>query len=467
MSEVVQCPKCHSAVTVGADQAGMRVQCPSCLQQFLAPSTLGSAGATAEDEDWLTLDDSPAPPSPKATATGPADVDNASVVGEDLFDEDPFVDLPAEQAGEESDPIDLFAELPPIPSGGAQPTSPTGSQPSRAQEIGPDEEFRVTCPVCGSVLYAKAKQSGSTIKCSDCYSEVRVPKPPKKKTQVESSENAATFNLADTGMDKRPADPFQKSADELLRKAEEEPDEDEFSSLVDAPSVVGWFKSVFGVFLDPGVIIHFVGLSLLLGVSAALAFAVPIFAIGAFPLALIGIMLSVACGFAIMFGVANEHERIEDWPTVDPTGWFEPMWLVVVATAIAVGPAYVITTLFGAPLFIKIGLVMFCVYVSFPVILLSMLDMQSATTPFSPDVGKSINRCQEDWGAFYFSSGVLFALLFVYFLQREYTPTTVAIGVVLSVAVVFLYFAMLGRLALAIGRVVDLTALEPEDEDDE
>lgn len=493
MSEIVHCPKCDTAVSVGSDQAGLRVQCPSCLKEFLAPSTIGgSADSSGDDDDWLILEDVPATKptvgdSPFIEAAM-ADIQSADDWGspgtsDDLLEEDPFVDVPEDP----SDPNDLFADLPPID--GAAPatgnaasfgtaaalgaTAAAGGQrppaSQAAQSIGADESFRVTCPVCGSMLYAKAKQTGAIIKCSDCFSEVRVPKPPKKKTQVKMDENAETFNLADAGSEDRRNDPYQKSAADLLRDAEADDSEKHVSTPYDGdiPSTVGWIKSIFGIFLDPGVVIHFVGLSILLGVPAAVTFAYPPLAIGAVPLALLGVTLSVACGFAILFGVANEHERIEDWPTVDPTGWIDSLWLVVVATAIAVGPAYAVATLFGAPAVLTIGLVMFCVYVAFPVILLSMLDEQSVTTPFSVDVGKSITRCQEEWGAFYFTSGAMFAALFAYFLMSYYTPTSVGIGVVFSVAVVFLYFAMIGRLALGIGKVVDLTALGDGDDDEQ
>lgn len=484
MSEVVHCPKCQSAVTVGADQAGTRVQCPSCLKQFLAPSSIGQAGATSDDEDWLSLGDpvelaagditaQATGSDPKAGATsdeGTTDelspfIDLESPDSEDILADDPFVETPSSESGAE----DLFADLPPVEQSiGSQTGAAAPSQkPQKAEAIDPEQEFRVKCQVCGSVLYAKAKQTGSKIRCSDCFTEIRVPKPPKKKTEIASNENAATFSLADTGADQRRADPFKKSAQELLREAETEPDEEEFKPAYDVPSVTGWFKSVFGIFVDPGVIIHFVGLSVFLALPAAVTYAYPVLAIGMVPLVLIGVTLSVACGFAILFGVSNEVERIEDWPTVDPTSWFDSLWLVVAATAIAVGPAYVIATLFNAPNVLKIGLVMFSVYAAFPIFLLSMLDMQSVTSPFSTDVAKSITRCQEDWGAFYFSSGALFAALFGFFLLSNYSPTAVGIGVVLSIATVFLYFAMLGRLALAIGNVVDLSALESTNESDE
>ncbi|MCO8120291.1 hypothetical protein NHH03_00985 [Stieleria sp. TO1_6] len=491
MPEIVHCPKCHSAVSVQAGQAGQRVQCPSCLKQFLAPASLSGAGSSAEDEDWLSLAD-PDTASP-ATPQRPVAADQPTSTAADASpsDEDPFLDdddegldvelideTDADSAGfgasgfGDSDPDDLFAGLPSLDSmmpasgqsSGAE--SGAGSQPAAARELGDEDTFRVKCSICGSVLYAKAKQAGKTIKCSDCYSEIRVPPPPKKAAPPKPQAQSAMFDLAETSGPGRPADPFQKNAQELMKAAEAEPDK-EYKPKTDVPSTIGWFKSVFGIFLDTGVIIHFVGVSLLLAIPAALTFAFPVFAIGAIPLAMIGIAVSVACGFAILFGVANQHERIEDWPTVDPTGWMESMWLVITATAIAVGPAYVITKLFGAPPVVAIGFVMFSVYVAFPIILLSMLDEQSVTSPFSTDVGKSITQCQDDWGAFYFSSGMLFAALFAYFLTCSYSPASVAIGVVLSVAVVFMYFAMLGRLALAMGEVIEFSALERDEDDQE
>ncbi|WP_182868049.1 hypothetical protein [Stieleria mannarensis] len=484
MSEIVHCPKCHSAVTVAREQAGNRVQCPSCLKEFLAPASLGGAGATSEDEDWLSLADAPAPPSPAAGKSSPAAASDKTRSpnpaptesgDETPFDENPFVDLPADAASEnESDPADMFANFPsldefsgPNAGPGADPAAASKPASESATTIDPNEEFRVTCPICGSMLSAKVKQTGKTIKCGDCYSEVRVPKPPRKKVQPQRNENAETFQFVETGASGRPADPFLKSANELLREAERDPEESTSDSTFDAPSTVGWFKTVFGIFLDPGVISHFFGLAILLGIPAALTVAIPVFALGMFPLGLLGTTLTVACGFAILFGVANEHERIEDWPTLDPTAWFESLWLVIAATAIAVGPAYVIATVFGAVPVIKLGLVMFSIYVAFPIILLSMLDEQTITSPFSADVSKSITRCQEEWGAFYFSTGLLFAALFGYFVMCPFAPLSIAIGVILSIGVVFMYFAILGRLALAIGEVVDLTALETDEDEEE
>ncbi len=505
MSVLVQCPKCSASVSVATQQTGQRVKCPSCGQAFFAPASLGSGGplgggrGTPDEDDWLTLDEELSlAPSPATSGAGPDGGESGNAAGlepharsapeaggrtageshaEQRQADGEFMLPPL---GDDANPArqseDVFADLPPMHAPEASdwepdttdweaelPTAAAAPQPAQAAEpLGPEESFRVTCPICGTVTYARVKQVGKRIKCSDCYSEITVPRPPKPKKKPQFTAEAETFKLSEPASPARERDPFRRSADELLREAEREPEEEHRRSMDDLPDVAGWVKSVLGIFLDPGVIVHFGGLSLLLAVPAALTIAYPVFAIAAVPLALLGITLTVSCGFAIMIGVSNQHDQIEDWPTADPAGWFEPLFLVVVATAIAVGPAYVAATLLGAPVVITIGLVMFCVYAAFPVVVLSMLDLQSVTSPFSPDVAKSITRCQEDWGAFYFSAAGLFGGLYAYFLFFANSPLSIALGVVLSIGVMFVYFALLGRLALAIGEVVEIPALDQE-----
>ena len=158
MSEVVRCPKCNSAVSVTAAQSGQRVQCPSCLKQFLAPSSIGVAGTTADDDDWLSLDDSPVETTPRTSASVSKDdsPDSASPQGVSEKrptesadkrgvesgrsakasssiepEEDPFSFAPETPAaggsGSKSgfDGGDLFANLPPVDTTPSPSTFPT------------------------------------------------------------------------------------------------------------------------------------------------------------------------------------------------------------------------------------------------------------------------------------------------------------------------------------------------------
>lgn len=496
----------------------MRVQCPSCQKAFLAPAILDSHGsgaprASEEDEDWLSLGDStdkapkaeepleigqqdivsdplstPAPQKPSKER--PDDIEVMDVDSDNPFesidtsglgaqpsadasDDDPFAMAPLVDRPAADNPFDSIPDLEAFEKQFPAASSSLGSSSPAAQQSAPkveyENEFRVRCPVCESMISVNASQSGKTVKCGDCHSEFKVGKPPRKKKEAPSLETAATFRFTNNDSPNRPADPMARSAEELLENAaREEPDEEQKLAMdFDTISTASWLKSVFGIFLDVGVIVHLLGLSVILAVPAALISPYPKLSILLMPLGLFGITLTVSCGFAILFSVANDTDRVEDWPTVDPTSWFETLALVIAATAISVGPAYAISMLFSVPTIMTLSLVMFCVYAAFPIILLSMLDMGTVTMPFSPDVSKSLMRCQEDWGIFYFATGVLFATLYAYFVFSSGGPVAVGLGVVLSIIAAFLYFAILGRLAIAISGVVELTTLEKPDAEEE
>ena len=66
MPQTLQCPKCNKAVSVSDQVAGKRVNCPHCSKTFLAP---GIVATKSDDDDWLSLDDTPAQAAnPKQTA---------------------------------------------------------------------------------------------------------------------------------------------------------------------------------------------------------------------------------------------------------------------------------------------------------------------------------------------------------------------------------------------------------------
>jgi hypothetical protein len=270
-------------------------------------------------------------------------------------------------------------------------------------------------------------------------------------------ENAQTFQLEETATRER-VDPFRKSAEELLEQAEQSEEEEPEPSF-DTPEIRQWALKVFGIFFDPGVLAHWVGLSMLAAFPAyfALWLESKILILGLFPGAILFAVLVVACGFAIMVSLANNRPTVSDWPTMDPVGWFDQMFVALAAAGLAAIPAWAIGHLFFQPGLMAIALTMFSVYALFPFFLLSMLDMGSVMMPFSPEVARSVSRCQEAWGGFYFSAGLLFAGLFLCFTALSGTPPAGAavVGIIATVAVAFMYFAMIGRLAYAIGQAVN------------
>lgn len=489
MPQSVQCPRCNGAVSVAENAAGARVKCPHCDQSFLAP---GIAKSTNDDDDWLVLDDSPvsfssepgptSPPTPPTTGSAPAPPPTGSAPTSPRGSTPPDAPAPGPtlSADDEallseftSDLDDFTAEVeaPPAPipmsaAAGGAPTTPSGTSTEKAaEEIEYATEYRVTCNICGSFLYARANQAGKTVKCSDCHSPITVPSPPRvrKKSKV-NVDDAETFTFNESKKVVPRADPYQKSAKDLLDEASRVEVKKPTPVYDDTPSVGEWAKNVFGIFTDLGVLVHWVGLTVLAAVPAAIAISLEsdILMLGLFPAGFFLGVLAVGCGFAILQSVANEESTVSDWPTLDPFSWLGQLFVVVAAASLAAVPAMAICTIMMAPPLLTAAITMFSVYVVLPFVLLSMLDMNSVFVPFSPEVARSVTKCEEAWGGFYFSSGLLFVGLFLLFASTGWmSPVTGAtVSIAAGIGVTFAYFSMIGRLAYSIGQAVNAPPME-------
>ncbi len=494
MSQSLQCPRCNGSVTVADHAAGQRVKCPHCQQTFLAP---GIASTGNDDDDWLTLDEVPdvAPPKPspnlpskpKAPAedfTAPAPSTPPSAGSGKAFSPEEEA-LLAEFA---SDLDDFTAEIdsPPPPfrpapvspgptAGPIGPTKPTApvtpvgvprsdasSKPQPvAEPVEYANEYRVTCNTCGSFLYAKASQAGKTVKCSDCYSPVLIPSPPKVRKKFEVNlEEAESFTFEPNPKVERRPDPYQKSADDLLEQAAREEVVNTKPTYDDTPNVFEWLKGIFSPFKDLGVLAHLLGLIVLGCVPAVIVLTIdsPILVLGLFPAGFFLALLTISCGLAILQSVANDEPSVSDWPTLDPGAWLGQLFLVAAAATVAAVPTWIICMLILGPELLSVAITMLSIYVFFPFVLLSMLDMNSAFIPFSSEVARSVTKCEEAWGGFYFSSGLLFIGLFLIFstATAAMSPVSGAIlAIAAAVAGAFMYFGMIGRLAYSIGQAVN------------
>jgi hypothetical protein len=355
-----------------------------------------------------------------------------------------FADLP-----DDADEFTSHVETPPKP----KPRMP------EATSVEYSTEYRVRCNICDSLMFAKASQAGKTVKCSDCHSPITIPPPPKiRKKQTMDIDSAQTFNLEQPRTVRvKNADPNRKSAEKLLAEAARVEEEATEISYTDVPSVKQWLADVFGIFRDVAVITHWIGLSLVatLPIIFVMAANHPYFYAVLFPAGLIFGSLVVSCGFAILQSVANGEKRVSEWPILDPPAWFGELIVAVAAAAVVAAPVAALSHLLNAGI-LGIALTMATIYGFFPFVLLSMMDMNSPLKPFSPEVARSVTKCEEAWGGFYFSSGLMFAALFLLIITaRSMGGIGVAISVFASVAVAFIYFAMIGRLAFAIGQAVN------------
>ena len=328
-----------------------------------------------------------------------------------------------------------------------------------------ESEFRVKCKTCGTILYAKATESGKTTKCSDCHSEIIIPPPPKvrKKPEIDIA-NAETFSLGQGGTGARDTeDPFRKSADELLAEASREEEETSTPIYEDTPSVADWLKNVFGIFRDPSVIMHWVVISVAAAIPTALLLSIGetsvqlLLTVGMMVGGLLLGAITVSCAFAILLSVANDNDHVEEWPSLDIAQWFDQLIPVLGATGLVAVPMWTICYITNCTGLLGVFLVMFAIYLLLPFILLSMLDMGSVLTPFSPELARSVSKCQEEWAGFYFSSGLLFAGLFLFIALAWSIASSIGIvaSISLSIFSTFAYFGMMGRLAYSIGQSVN------------
>jgi len=496
-------------VRVSASAAGQRVRCPRCQADFKVPGT--TPPVNDDDDDWLNLDE-PLPASlaaakpPSASKPDPSKSDaakpTAASLPVDLEDDYGFQLVPDDpgsdsQANRDDDLFGMSLPAPPADSGKAtgdfsaddlaalenilgasspknhadnfsgQAGGPAMAGGAPLGEVLGDEdvvsEFRVTCSICSSVTYARPDQVGKQIKCHDCYSPITVPPPPKpKKVYKPDIENAQVFGMFETP---EPPPSFNapnvKSAEQLLREAEAADDAEEHN--YENPDVKNWLIGIFRIFLDPQVAVHWLLLATLgsvLGcVSVVLTHVgalIPLFAITAFFWAFV-----FACGFSIMESVSNNAKRVSEWPYMDPSEWFGQMATVVSAAMLCVGPPLLLALFVLGLSPLSVMMMMFALFLLFPFVLMSMLDSGSVFVPFSAEVTKSVTRCQEQWGVLYLSSGLLFVGMFVFYLICFFLPPIAAVVFVnfATVAALFTYFSMLGRLAYAIGYAVNAPPL--------
>jgi hypothetical protein len=325
-----------------------------------------------------------------------------------------------------------------------------------------DDTFRVNCPTCDSLTYAKPNQVGKRIRCPDCHAAIVVPPPPKLKPKYQPDiQAAATFNFQDSGeenLPSRPTDPFRKSADALLKAAEAahlEAEEEEW----ELPNFQQWFSGLAKVFLDPVVGLHIFFLSLLafLPTAFALQFSSSMVVMGLFAGGAIFGALVIANGFAILQSVANGENEVSEWPLFDPMAWLGQMVIAIASVGVAAGPIWAVTNYLFQGGLITVAMTMISLYLLYPIVLLSMLDEESILVPFSTDVTKSVMRAPDQWGAAYLASGILFFAMFLMFMVASVSGPLVGAGIAIVVAVAgtFAYFGILGRHAYGIGHSVN------------
>ncbi|MEZ6088897.1 MAG: hypothetical protein R3C05_12900 [Pirellulaceae bacterium] len=520
---ILSCPKCEAPVRAGRELAGSRVRCPRCGNTFKVP---GIVATQNDDDDWLTLSEpldrtKPKPrksepsssptasreaastPNPKpAQSTRPAgddETDDVEVVDDDSSDSSWLDDLPdmapvspkvSSQHGSLDD-IRLaelgFPDLKVSDLDGLQlPESNRkdagdanqGSEgkpgaewldfddclPQEVKPVEADEEFRFSCPICDTAHYARVGDVGKQVKCPDCTSKIVVPPAPKVlRPYKPPASSGGGFQLKDSvPRDERREALFTKSAEQLLREAEDTQIDDEIAALYENPDVAGWFREVFAGWSDPLLIFHFVVMGFLFTASIAAVYLLGnmnpaiVASVGGTAFVVCGVLLGSVC-MSIVRSVAENEPNVKRWPMRNPFSAASSGIMAFVAFVLSAIPGGMLGALIGDPLSLFWGVfVMISVWILLPFILLSMLDNRSVFVPYSKDVVRSFEQCSEPWGGMYFSSGLFF---FAYFMLLLAPP---GMGIVKAfvasaglVALAFTYARMIGKVAYAIGQPVD------------
>ena len=346
-----------------------------------------------------------------------------------------------------------------------------------------DAYLRFPCPTCRAMLQARQSKAGRMLPCPGCKSFVEVPRtetapaetlPEDEYALRDMGAPSATVPLEEPGPAVIPvAGPLEQPPEEdRSEKENTEPAKayNERPKLPRHPMSTGVLTFLF----DPVMVVCgsvlTIGVAMILGLlvgsvgGAAIAGAgtwTGSMVMAGFAAVLGSMWLVVASAFllSILQDSAAGNEKVENWPDVIFLDWIADCLYVAVslfvAGAIGVGLAWLCGGVGpGTWVFIPLSL-----YLFFPVVQLSTLELQSPLLPLSPIVLRSLFTSWTAWAVFYIETGLLGAT-FVGLLAlvrlivasvKEPGLQLLLLGVftvaAAFVASLFLYYRLLGRLA--------------------
>jgi hypothetical protein len=139
-------------------------------------------------------------------------------------------------------------------------------------------------------------------------------------------------------------------------------------------------------------------------------------------------------------------KQVHNWPPL--LDWFGDFFVFVVAAMMSAFPGWAVCYLLPNDASLKMAAIAGSIIVSFPVALLSQLDIGSMWGILSPKVLKSMARCPFSWLTFFIETSLIAALCIgaTYWAVRTQI-NFLLIAVPLGTAAFILYARLLGRLA--------------------
>ena len=506
------CPKCQQSVKVPGIQNSQNDDA-----QWLdldAPAetpvqTIHDAAGSSPDDDVFALETpkpstKPAPVQPP-TQTNPPDDDDlpslapaspstaANEFASDLFASIRLDDFPPPTTPDRPAPSNRTAPSSRTASaertgnpGMATPSRKTNSDAALdAQTETHDSEYRITCRTCGTPQYVPVRKQGKAIRCPDCHSEFVVPPPPpnwnpKAKTSKASAKQVdhEVSLAADSGPVAATPEPTRLSAQEYLSKAEQANIDEQMDSVYNSSDFDSqeFIRRNFQIFRDLSVWGHAIALGLLTGISMAvllglhdiLADKIPTFVVDILGLIVgsVVVCLHFTCGYALVDAGAHRRTTVRFWPLGNFKHVLGDGMPVLAASVLSALPGLFLCALMllaGISVVAAIIPAFLFFWALFPVILLSMLNSESISTPFSAKVFASFGPAKEEWGAAYLKMGIV---SFIAFLVISVGLTNVVIavlsGIALPIALFYLYFQT-GFLGSSIAQHLDVDIGQSDD----
>ncbi len=472
---IISCPHCGARFAVDASLAGRRARCDACNEAFVVPAP---SKASATKPKTATRAAEPPASAPQLVGF------ECRVCGTRLYGR-------SDQVGKKVKCPDCGAGTaipePPKPKPKNMPAALEGEQyelwdadeqplPSELIAVQP-KYIAVMCRQCGSLMYATVNQVGQQIACPDCGTKHIVPPTPKpvaKRSVMASDRETPKLDLAAAPGVRPSAVPHTLG----LTLAEQERETEYNRALeksrrtgkpmeIDArgrPIMPRWplISGVVPFLFSAGVPTAWLGLST--GLVAAgwlflsgleMAMSGGMGAIAGMCFFVAGCIVAMICGagcssfmLQIIMESSEGNRQIQTWPSI--FDWFGSFAYVVIAGAVSATPGWAIShipPIATDPRLVGLSIAA-GVWICFPIILLSQLDIDSPFGIASGRVLVSLGRCPLSWTFFYLESALLIAICGGAWWTVAAHDSRAAVWLIpLFVAALILFARLLGRLA--------------------
>ncbi len=468
------CPICHTRMTAPQEQAGQQIACPDCRTPVTVPAKFARRSRNQPaplDAYALCEDYDPAsPPAPQPHYI-PLLCERCGTLMQVALD----------QVGSEVTCPDCGkAKVVQLPWLHGNQDAPTTTESYEVyEEIGqpPPESIAYQEHVgfacrCGTRLHALAAEAGQPLTCPACGRSVTVPSPRRKRPKPDPAQQIdgqyETVAAADVP---RPHVWFVGRFSAMLDKHGRLPPDRPPSRwpLLSGVFTFPWRHGAWAVWLSLSVWAMLISAMELIGVTLARSF-VPGAGLGAAAPSVIGMLLETLGGclavawagvlfinlLAILGDTAAGADEVGQWPNSSHfLDWAGTTLFVInslglsVTAGIGLGWLFERVDLPGGYAVVGIPVVLF------PLVLLSMLEVNSPLVPLSKAVCRSLVRNGRAWIGFYLESILLLSVtggIAVAALVPGNPFLAVPLLAVTIVAASMIYFCLLGRLAWCCAR---------------